>query len=248
MTTNTYTEFQVHLFNAETEATTWRITDMDCIANQLQRDIYDMTSNKQMQFMKEFSIHLLEFKAWWQAIGSQKLWNTIEQHVIHFWYPKVHHLIHISGSILRMGCGNDSITDTVKRLHIRNEKDVYWSTNKVNHIWQLLNHNDLYTGFDYMMETLLYIALQGWYDNDCAYVFKIRSTAGIWRNTHRADTLRLLSCQEEKHFHAVLQLVYYLRETHLCIVYRSDKFTSLRDALVDFGIPNFGQLFCAKIE
>ena len=84
MTTNTYTEFQVHLFNAETEATTWRITDMDCIANQLQRDIYDMTSNKQMQFMKEFSIHLLEFKAWWQAIGSQKLWNTIEQHVIHF--------------------------------------------------------------------------------------------------------------------------------------------------------------------
>jgi len=39
-----------------------------------------------------------------------------------------------------------------------------------------------------------------------------------------------------------------LRETHVCAVCRRIKLTSLRDASEDFGIPNFGQLFHARIE
>jgi hypothetical protein len=39
-----------------------------------------------------------------------------------------------------------------------------------------------------------------------------------------------------------------LRETHVRGVCRSIKFTSLRVASEDFGIPNFGQLFHAQIE
>jgi len=46
----------------------------------------------------------------------------------------------------------------------------------------------------------------------------------------------------------VSQQVHDLRETHVQGVCRSIKLTSLRDASVDFGIPNIGQLFRTKIE
>jgi hypothetical protein len=39
-----------------------------------------------------------------------------------------------------------------------------------------------------------------------------------------------------------------LRDTHTCRVCQSIKCTSLRDASVHFGIPNFGQLFHTQIE
>ena len=41
-----------------------------------------------MWFKKEFSIHLIEFDAWWKAIGIQKVSKTIKQQVIHFGYPR----------------------------------------------------------------------------------------------------------------------------------------------------------------
>jgi hypothetical protein len=40
--------------------------------------------------MKEFSICLMEFEAWWQAIGILELWETIDQREIHFGYSKMH--------------------------------------------------------------------------------------------------------------------------------------------------------------
>jgi len=41
-------EFQVHLLDSETEATTWRIADTVHVVSQLQKYIYISTSNKQM--------------------------------------------------------------------------------------------------------------------------------------------------------------------------------------------------------
>jgi hypothetical protein len=41
------------------------MADMNCIVSQLERVIYGITSNKQMPFKTEFSIRLMEFKAWW---------------------------------------------------------------------------------------------------------------------------------------------------------------------------------------
>jgi len=65
MTANKGVEFQGCLSYAETEATTWSIAYTDCIANQLQRDIYGITSKDQIQFKKKFSIPWVEFEAWW---------------------------------------------------------------------------------------------------------------------------------------------------------------------------------------
>jgi hypothetical protein len=65
ITADKLVEFLVRLSNAETEVTTWCMADMNCIVSQLEREIYGITSNKQMPFKTEFSIHLMEFEAWW---------------------------------------------------------------------------------------------------------------------------------------------------------------------------------------
>jgi len=118
-------EFQVPLSNAETEATTWSVADIDHIVSQLEREIYCITSNEQMRFKQELSIRLIQFEAWWQAISVQELWKTIEQRVIHFGYPKMHLLSHISESIWRMASGDNFTTDISELLHIGNVKEAY---------------------------------------------------------------------------------------------------------------------------
>jgi len=248
MTLNKRVEFQVRLSDAETEATTWSLADIDCIVSQLEREIYRITSNEQMPFKQELSIRLIEFEAWWQAIGVQELRKTIKQCVIHFGYPKRHLVSHISESIRRMGSGDNFTTDISERLHIDNVKEAYRSTNKVNYIRQMLKHNDRSTALDYMEETLSYLALQGWYNIDSAKAFNLLSAADKQRNTRRAHLLRLQHCQDEPFFHPVSPQVHHLRETHVRRVCRSVKLTSLRDASEDFWLPNFGELFCSQIE
>ena len=147
-----------------------------------------------------------------------------------------------------MSSGDNFTTDIAERLHFGNVKEVYRSTNKVNYIQQMLKHNDRCTGLDYMEETLSYIALQGCYDIDSAKVLNQLSAADKQRNIRRALLSRLHNCQEESFFCPVSPQVHHLRETHVCGVCRSIKLTSLRDASVDFGFPNFGQLFRTRIE
>jgi hypothetical protein len=110
--------------------------------SQLEREIYVIAWNEQMWFKKEFSIRLIEVDAGWQAIGIQEVRTTIEQCVIHFGYPKMHLVGHISESIWRMGSADNFTTDISERLHIGNVKEAYQSTNKVNYIRQMLTHND----------------------------------------------------------------------------------------------------------
>jgi hypothetical protein len=92
-------QFQNRLSDAEPEATTWSLADMEHVTCQLEREIYGNTSNEQMQFKKEFSIHLIKLEAWWETIGIQALRKTIEQRVIHFRYPKMHLVNLITESI-----------------------------------------------------------------------------------------------------------------------------------------------------
>jgi len=99
MITDKHVQFQVCLSNAEIEATTWSIANTDRVMNQLKREIYSITSKDRMWFTKEFSIHSVQFEAWWQKIGVQELRKTIEQRVIHFGYLKMHFVSHISESI-----------------------------------------------------------------------------------------------------------------------------------------------------
>ena len=112
----------------------------------------------------------------------------------------------------------------------------------------MLKHNDWCTGLDYMEETLSYLAFQGWYDSDFAKDFNQVSAAEKQRNTRRAHLLRLHNCQKEPFFRPVSQQVHELREPHVRDMCRGIKLTSPRDASVDFGIPNFGQLSHIQIE
>jgi len=73
MATDKRVQFEDFLSDAELEATTWSIADTDRVVNQLEREIYAITLKDQMQFIKKFSICLVQFEAWWQAIGVQDL-------------------------------------------------------------------------------------------------------------------------------------------------------------------------------
>jgi hypothetical protein len=103
--------------------------------------------------------------------------------VIHFKYPKMQFVSHISESIRRMGSGDNFTTDISERLRITNVKEAYRSSNKVNYIRQMLMHNDQCTSLDYMEETLSYLALEGWYNIDSAKVFNLLSVLGVVLNS-----------------------------------------------------------------
>ena len=99
MTANMPLQFQIHPSDADIEATTWSLADMERVTNQVEREIYGITLNEQKRFKQEFPICLIKFKALWETIGIQALWKSIEQRVIHFGYPKMHRVSHISESI-----------------------------------------------------------------------------------------------------------------------------------------------------
>lgn len=103
MTTDKWVNFQVHLSNGESEGTTCSVTDTDCTPNDLEGDIYDVTSNEQIWFWKELSMHLIEFEAWWKAIDIQQLRKSIQQCMIHFRYAKRYLGSHIYEFIGQIG-------------------------------------------------------------------------------------------------------------------------------------------------
>jgi hypothetical protein len=168
-------KFDVHISYAETEATTWSIADTDRIVHQPKREIYSITSNEQICFKRQLSIRLIEFEASWKAIGIQELQKMIKQRGIHFGYPKMHLVSHISESIGQMGSGDNFTSDLSEQLHIANVKEAYRSTNKVIYIVLMLKHNGRCTGHDYMEQTLSHPSLQGWYDVGSAKVFTLLS-------------------------------------------------------------------------
>ena len=130
--------FQLHVSNAETEATARSIADNDCIVSQLARGIHCISLTEQMWFKQELSISLIKFKAWWQGISVQKFQRTYEHCVIHFGYPHMHLVSHKSVAIWRVGYVNTFSTDFSEWLHIGKVKDQYWSTNKVNYIGRIV--------------------------------------------------------------------------------------------------------------
>jgi hypothetical protein len=140
------------------------------VTNELEREIYSITLNEEMQFKKQSSLRLRKFDASWETFSIQALRKTIEQRVIQSRNTKMHLVSHISESIRRMGSGNNFITDISEWLQMANVKEAYQPSNKVNYIQQMLMHND------YIGETLTHLALQGWYKIDLAKVFNKLST------------------------------------------------------------------------
>jgi len=183
MTTDKQPQFQIDLSDVETEATTWCLADTEQVTHQLEREIYGITLNEQKRFKKEFSIHLIEFEAWWETICVQAIQKTIEQCVVHFRYPKIHLRSYISDSIWPIGTGDNVTNNISERLHITTVKEAYWSSNKVYYLRQMLKHNDQCIGLEYMEKTLSYIALQGWYDIDSAKVLNLLSPTNKRQST-----------------------------------------------------------------
>jgi len=68
MTDNKWQQFQICLSDAEPEAMTWSLADTEQVTNQLEREIYGITSNEQKLFKKELSIRLIEYEALQEAI------------------------------------------------------------------------------------------------------------------------------------------------------------------------------------
>jgi hypothetical protein len=147
-----------------------------------------------------------------------------------------------------MGSGDNFTNDISQRLHITKVTEAYRSSNKVNSIRHMLKHNEWCAGLDYMEETLSYLALEGWYDIDTAKVFNLLSATDKWRNTRRAHLFRVQTIQDEPIIRCISLQVYHFTETHVCGVCSSIILTSVRVALEDCRIPNFGQQFCAQIE
>ena len=154
MTTNKPLQFQIRISDPETDATTWSLADMEQVTNQLESEIYGITSNEQKRFKKEFSIRLIELECWSETIGIHGLRKPIEQFVIHLGSPRMHLVSHISQSIRQMGSGDNFTTAISERLYIAKVDGAYRSSNKVNYIRQMLKHNDRCSGLDYMEETL----------------------------------------------------------------------------------------------
>jgi len=94
-------------------------------------------------------------------MGIQVVLQTFKQWEIHFGYPKVHLVSHISDRIWRAGSGENFTKNLSELLHIGNTNEVDQSTNNVNYIRQVLQRNDWSTNLDCMEETLTYLVLQG---------------------------------------------------------------------------------------
>jgi len=147
-----------------------------------------------------------------------------------------------------MGSDTNFTIDICEWVHIGSGKEAYQSTNTVNYIRQMLKSKGQFTSPDYMEETLSHLALQGWYDIDSAKDFNLLFTTDKLWNPPRAHLLCLQYCQEEPFFRPILQQVNHLTVTHVCGVWRSIKWTSLRDSSEHFIMSNFGQLIHVQSE
>jgi hypothetical protein len=183
--------------------------------NQLERDIYDITSNKQIWILREFSISWIKYESWCETIAIEVLRKAIEQHIVHFGYQKRHPVSHILKSIWRMGSGDNVTTHSSKWLNITNMGEAYQSGNKVNYIRHMLKNNDLCTSLDYLEETLSYLALQGWYHIDTSKVFSLLSATNKRQSTHRVHLISLQTIEGGPSICPVSHEVYHLRETHV---------------------------------
>jgi len=190
----------------------------------------------------------MEFDAWCKTISIQVIQKTIQQCAMHFGYPKMHLVSHIPESNRWIGLGDNFTTDISGGLHMTNVKEAYRSSNKLNCIRQMLKHNDQCASLHHMEETLLYHALQGWYNIDSANVFNLLSATDKRRSTCRVHLFCLQTIEDETFIRPVSQQENHSRETHVSRVCRSFKLTSHRDASENVGIPNFQQLFCAHTE
>jgi len=100
----------------------------------------------------------------------------------------------MSDSVRRIDSFNSFNTNISTRLPISDVKVVYSSTHNVDYIWQMLKYNDCCICLDNVEETLLYVAIQDWFDIDSVNVFNLLSAANKWQNSLRPHVLHIHQC------------------------------------------------------
>ena len=107
-----------------------------------------------------------------------RLNNALDKKYFHFSFIKMHLPSHIGESIKLIGLLDNFTTDISEHLHIRNIKDAYKKSNRVDYIKQMLFYNDRALGLEYMSQALRTLALQGYGDEQCARVLGLQSQEG----------------------------------------------------------------------
>jgi hypothetical protein len=74
---------------------------------------------------KELVVRLIEFEAWGQAISIHMFLKSMAKDEIHFQFPKMIVLSHISESIWWMGFGDNVTTNLSEWLYVSNVKQAY---------------------------------------------------------------------------------------------------------------------------
>ena len=118
--------------------------------------------------------------------------KRLESECFHFGMPAMHLLSHYRECIIRMGASDNFSTDISQLLHISNVKYSYRASNQVNFMCQVLAHNDRQTAFDYIHQTLRWLALQGWHDKDSAVILNLICAAEKQRFPRRARKIEFL--------------------------------------------------------
>lgn len=112
----------------------------------------------------------------------------------------------------------------------------------------MLKHNGCCASFDYIVETLSHLTIQGRCEIESANDFNWLSATDTWRNISSALRVYIWHYQWERFFHLTLQPGQYLIQCHHCGVCRRVKLTLLRDTSEDVRISKVGQLFWSQIE
>jgi hypothetical protein len=144
---------------------------------------YRITKPRERKFQKQWSKAQEEARSkgqrWTDAQKARKK-EQLEREVFHFAFPKMHLPSHIEESIRRMGSPDNFTTDISELLHVENIKEAYRASNRVGYIPQMLWHNDRTTSLAYMKQTLAYLAIKGFYDEDTASVLGMQNKKGLY--------------------------------------------------------------------
>ena len=119
--------------------------------------------------------------------NSRKSWSEkqkaaakekLEKEIYNFGFPKMHLPSHLAQAIRQMGSPDNFTTDISELLHVDMVKTAYRKSNRVAYEEQILFHNDRLTSMVYMIQTLEYLALNGYFDKDSARVLGLQSKEG----------------------------------------------------------------------
>ena len=109
----------------------------------------------------------------------------------------MHLLCHYCEFIIRMGAPDNFLTEISKLLYILNVKEAYCTSNGVNFILQLLQHNDHYTAMNFMEQTLWWLAFYRYYIDESAVVLNMTMGHKKWQMTRCAHRKRIVAGEFE---------------------------------------------------